>query len=67
MTVGELIEELKKYPQHIPVCYECYSEYCALDPEDIDMKLAQHVRPDRWVHGYRSDKPAIQWLVLPGN
>lgn len=67
ITVAQLIEHLKAFPQDIPVAYAIYSEYVLLDLEDIRVMNLQHARPDGWVHRERDDKPKMQYLVFPGN
>lgn len=40
MTIAELIEHLKQFPQDAPICaVNQWSEYIPLDPDDI---LLQH-------------------------
>jgi len=58
VTVAELIELLKTYPQDLPVCYQLYSEQCMLEPKNIEIASLCVARPD---------KPTIEYLVLPGN
>ena len=67
ITVAGLIAYLQGLPQDLPVAYQCYSEECLLQKEDISIKERQAARPDGWVHGWRPDKPAIKYLVFPGN
>lgn len=67
MTVNELIELLKTYPQDLLVAYEIHSEQCLLDAKDIKIKELCEPRSDGWVHDYRPDRPSIKYLVLPGN
>ncbi len=67
MTVAELIELLKTYPQDLPVCYQLYSEQCMLEPKNIEIASLCVARPDGWVAHARPDKPTIEYLVLPGN
>ena len=67
MTVAELIELLKTYPQDLPVCYQIYSEQCMLEPKDISVQSLCAEREDGWVANKRPDKPTVEYLVLPGN
>ena len=67
MTVKELIVLLLEYPQELPVAYEIYSEHALLRAEDIEVKALCAPRSDGWVHDKCPDKPAYDYLVLPGN
>ena len=67
MTVAELIELLKAYPQDLPVAYSKYSEQCLLDPKDIGIGSACLPRPDGWVQSRRPDMPTCDYLMFPGN
>ena len=67
MTVAELIELLKTYPQDLPVAYQKYSEQCMLEPKDISVESLCVEREDGWVANKRPDKPTVEYLVLPGN
>ncbi len=67
MTVADLIEILKKYPQDIKVAYQIYSEQCLLTEKDIKVMELCHAREDGWVHDQRPDKETEPYLVLPGN
>lgn len=67
MIVSELIEFLKTQPQHLPVVYECYSEYALLEAKSIEVDELCPSREDGWVASPRPDKPTRQYLVLPGN
>lgn len=58
MTVGELIEELKKYPQDIPVacCMDMY-----YPPEDHPIEITQRT----WVDSnYPWDRPDFEYINL---
>lgn len=67
MTVADLIELLKTFPQDLPVAYSLYSEQVMLVREDITVKLCQPERNDGWVHDARPDKPSVPYLMFPGN
>lgn len=67
MTVEELIEILKEYPQDLPVVYERYSEYALMQEEEIGIYELGLPRNDGWVHDARPDKPIQQYVVFPGN
>ena len=67
MTVKELIAILQTKPQDLPVVYACYSEWCLMKADDIDVRALGHPRPDGWVHNKRPDKPTQEFLVFPGN
>lgn len=67
MTVSELIELLRAYPQDLPVAYRLFSEKCLLEAKDIDIEALCEPRADGWVANKRPDKPTIDYLVFPGN
>lgn len=67
MIVAELIEFLKTQPQDIPVAFEQYSDYTAMDFEFIYVRELQLARNDGYVGAARPDKSTQQWLVFPGN
>lgn len=67
MTVAELIAFLQTQPQDIQVAYECHSEHCLLDAEEIQIEELCAARPDGWIHDFRPDRPKYPYLVLPGN
>ena len=67
MTVGELIKALQDYPEDLPVCYSCCSEYVALEASQLDVLEACEQRADGWVHDKRPDKPTRKYLAFPGN
>lgn len=67
MTVRELIEFLQTQSQDLPVAYKSYSEQCLLEITDIKIVELCEARPDGWIPGKRPDKPAIPYLVFPGN
>lgn len=67
MTVAELIAILQSKPQDIQVAYRCYSEWCLLEAEHIEVKSLCPPRVDGWVHDARPDKPMEDYLTLPGN
>lgn len=67
MTVSELIELLKTYPQDLPVAYKLFSEQCLLEAKDISVEELCAEREDGWVANKRPDKPTVKYLVLPGN
>lgn len=67
MTVKDLIEFLQKQDQNLQVTYDCCSEQCVLEAEDIRVYDACAVRPDGWVQNARGDKPAHKYLGFPGN
>ena len=67
MKVSELIEFLKTQPQDLLVAYDCCSEHVLLEDGDVFILEACEPRPDGWVQRKRPDKPAIKYLMLPGN
>lgn len=67
MTVAQLIELLKAYPQDMQVVYAIYSEQCLLTPDDITIEKLGLARQDGWVHDYRSDQPSQNYLHFRGN
>lgn len=67
MTVADLIRFLRRQPQDLLVAYHCCSEQCLLEASEIKVKRFCEPRPDGWIQDERPDKPARQYLVLPGN
>lgn len=67
MNVQELIDHLRTLDPTMPVAYRIFSEQCLLDVDDIQMEMLCEARPDGWVHSARPDKPAIPYLLFPGN
>lgn len=67
MTVAELIYFLQTQPQTLQVAYNCCSEHCLLDSKDVRVTEACEARPDGWIQRLRPDKPAVKYLMLPGN
>lgn len=67
MTVAEFIEFLKTQPQDLKVAYQCYSENCLLDTENIGIADLCHPRPDGWIQNKRPDMETETYLLLPGN
>jgi hypothetical protein len=67
VTVAELIQHLQQFPQDLLVTYECCSEDCLLEAEQVAIGTRQPPRPDGWVHHQRPDKPAQDYLMFPGN
>ena len=67
MNVAELIAFLQTQPQDLPVAFKCYSEAAILEASEIGIVEACDARPDGWVENRRPDKPAIKYLMLPGN
>lgn len=67
MKVSELIKFLKKQPQDLLVVYQCFSEQCLLEEEDISIEEYGEPRDDGWVHDKRPDKPSRKYLSFPGN
>jgi hypothetical protein len=67
MTVRELIELLKTYPQDLDVAYRLYSENCLLEVESIRIETLCEPREDGWVPNRRPDKPTRDYLLFPGN
>jgi hypothetical protein len=67
MTVAELISFLQTQPQDLQVAYECYSEACLLEPDEIKLSERCEPRADFWVHDKRPDKPTQTYLMFPGN
>lgn len=67
MTIEELIAHLQTFDPKLKVIYRCYSEYCTLEAEDVDVGKACAPRPDGWVQNYRKDMPSQTYLILPGN
>jgi hypothetical protein len=65
MTVAELIEALKLYPQDAQVITERLSEYCyLLTPDGIELCEACEPNADGWVPGNLPDKPTRTYLRL---
>ncbi len=67
MTVKELIKFLEKQPQDIQVGYQCYSEQCILEEENIAIESFCEPRNDGWVQNKRPDMPTQDYLMFPGN
>lgn len=67
MTVSELIDLLKGYPQDMQVAYYKYSEQLLMEPKDIEPIVACPPRPDGWIQRKRPDKPEQTYLMFPGN
>lgn len=67
MTVAELIEHLKTFPQELQVAYRCYSEQCLMEKDDIMIQSLQHPRNDGWIGNDRPDKECMEYCVFPGN
>lgn len=67
MTVAELIAHLQTQPQDLQVAYECFSEQCLLEANDIKIADGCEPRPDGWIHHARPDQPKRSYLLLPGN
>lgn len=64
MTIHELIELLKTYPQDLPVAYPLWSEHLLLKPDKLLVKPLCVVRPDGWIQNYRPDMPSIDYLII---
>lgn len=67
MTVAELIAFLQTQPQDLPVAFRCYSEAVVLDADKIKIEEACEPWADGWIQNRRPDKPAIKYLMFPGN
>ena len=67
MAVKELIKFLQKQPQGLQVAFECYSEHCLLEFDDIKILDLCVPRDDGWVHDKRPDKKSQTYLIFPGN
>ena len=67
MNVSELIAFLQTQQQDLPVAYLCYSEAAVLEADKIKVVEACEPRADGWVQNRRPDKPAIPYLMFPGN
>ena len=70
MTVGELIELLKRFPADLPVAYALHSEHKLLEASEIAIENLQPARADGWVHDRWSGQPPLPtrpYLVFPGN
>lgn len=67
MNVSELIAFLHTQPQDLPVAFKCCSEAAVLEAAEIKIVDACEPRGDGWVQNRRPDKPAIKYLMLPGN
>lgn len=67
ITVAELIQHLQTLPQELPVAYQLHSEQVLMELSDITVEQLQEARPDGWVHDKRPDRPAVQYVVFPGN
>lgn len=67
MTVAELIELLKTYPQDLLVVQQMYSEQYIITPDCFTIKTLCKPRPDGWVQNYRADKESQEYLGIAGN
>lgn len=67
MTVSELVELLKTYPQDLQVGYCKHSEHILLESDDISIKRLTVPREDGWIQNLREDMPSQVYLILPGN
>ena len=67
MKVKELKEYLETLDPEMPVAYIQYSENMTLSREDLEIKELCEARNDGWVAEKRPDKPALPYLVFPGN
>jgi len=67
MNVSELIAFLQTQQQDLPVAYKCCSEAAVLEVVEIEVVEACEPRADGWVQNRRPDKPAIPYLMFPGN
>ena len=67
MNVSELIAFLQTQQQDLPVAFKCYSEAAVLEADEIIIVEACEPRVDGWVENRRPDKPAIKYLMFPGN
>ena len=67
MNVSELIAFLQTQQQDLPVAYLCYSEAAVMEADEIKVVEACEPRADGWVQNRRPDKPAIPYLMFPGN
>jgi len=64
MTVKDLIDLLKKFPEDMPVVYQEYSDYSELTEGAITVQELQFPRGDGYVGGFRADKPSQKWLAI---
>ena len=67
MTVAELISYLQKKPQDLQVAYQCYSEQCLLEADEIVFEEHCEPRADGWIQRKRPDMPIQTYLIFPGN
>lgn len=74
MTIKELIEELRRYPEDLQVLYRRYSDYMYMERDDITIGPAVVLRPsDGWltrVHPSMTPKELAtkrDYLIFPGN
>lgn len=76
MTVAELIEKLKTMPQEAVVIYALYSDYSALEADDIELHLASEekvkYRGNRFsnVQSFEKAQEALDYrdvVIFPGN
>lgn len=67
MTVAELIQLLKTYPQDLSVVYCLHSEQCLMEADDLDVAELCYPRRDGWVQDKRPDMPSKKYLRFPGN
>lgn len=67
MTVGQLIEELKKYPQDIQVARELHSEQFLMGEDDFFIDELCEPRNDGWIQNKRPDMKSQKYLLFRGN
>jgi len=67
MTVADLIERLKSFPQDLLVGYKCCSEYVLMEADDLCVQSACEPRPDGWIQRKRPDMKEQRYLMFPGN
>lgn len=70
MTVKELIEYLKEFPQDLSVAYQIHSEHKLMESDNIKIEKLQPARLDGWIHDVwmgDSKLEEIKYLVFPGN
>ena len=67
LTVGTLIEELQKFPEELPVAFDCYSEHCLLLSGQLRVERGCLPRDDHWVQRERPDMISQDYLIFPGN
>lgn len=64
MTVAELIEELKKYPQDLQVILDQFSDYITIDKNNITVTNQCVPRPDGVIQASRPDKSIQPYLYI---